>query len=78
MARMGRFEKNVHVYHHKRKRNRNMADNSTDLSSHEWRDSFLLRYSLSPLGLPLKCDGCGGDFSINNALECKYVGLIIL
>jgi hypothetical protein len=48
------------------------------LSSHEWRDSFLLRYSLSPLGLPLKCDGCGCDFSINHALKCKYGGLIIL
>ena len=52
--------------------------NGTELSSHEWRDSFLLRYSLSPLGLPLKCDGCGDDFSINHALKCKYGGLIIL
>jgi hypothetical protein len=52
--------------------------NGTELSSHEWRDSFLLRYSLSPLGLPLKCDGCGADFSINHALKCKYGGLIIL
>jgi hypothetical protein len=25
----------------------------TELSSHEWQESFLLRYSLSPLGLPL-------------------------
>jgi hypothetical protein len=40
-------------------------------------DSFLLRYSLSPLGLPLKCDGCGDDFSINQALKCRYGGLII-
>ena len=52
--------------------------NGTELSCHEWRDSFLLRYSLSPLGLPLKCDGCGGDFSINHALKCKFGGLIIL
>jgi hypothetical protein len=43
--------------------------NGTELSSHEWRDSFLLRYSLSPLGLPLKCDGCGDEFSINHADE---------
>jgi hypothetical protein len=42
------------------------------------RESFLLRYSLSPLGLPLKCDGCGDEFSINHALKCKYGGLIIL
>jgi hypothetical protein len=52
--------------------------NGTELSSHEWRDAFLLRYSLSPLGLPLKCDGCGDEFSINHALKCKYGGLIIL
>ena len=52
--------------------------NGTEFSNHEWRDSFLLRFSLSPLGLPLKCDGCGVDFSINHALKCKYGGLIIL
>jgi hypothetical protein len=53
--------------------------NGTELSSHKWRDSFLLRYSLSPLGLPLfKCAGCGDDFSINHALKCKHGGLIIL
>jgi hypothetical protein len=42
--------------------------NGTKLSRHEWRDSFLLRYSLSPLGVTLKCDGCGDNFSINHAL----------
>jgi hypothetical protein len=65
---MGRLEK---TNHHKRKRNRILPTflNGTELSSHEWRDSFLLRYSLSPLGLPLKCDGCGDEFSINHADE---------
>jgi hypothetical protein len=52
--------------------------NDTESSSHEWRYSVLLRYSLSPLGLPLKCDGRGDDFSINHALKCKHGGLIIL
>jgi hypothetical protein len=52
--------------------------NGTELSSYEWRDAFLLRYSLSPLGLPLKCDGCGVDFSISHALKCKTGGIIIL
>ena len=53
--------------------------NGTELSNHEWQDTFLLCYSaLFPLGLPLKCDGCGDDFSINHALKCKYGGLIIL
>jgi hypothetical protein len=47
-------------------------------SSHKCRDCFLPRYSLSPLGLPLKFDGCGNDFSINHALTCPYGGLIIL
>jgi hypothetical protein len=40
----------------------------TELSSHEWRDTFLLRYSLSPLGLPLKCDGCGDEFFLSTTL----------
>ena len=52
--------------------------NGTELSSHEWRDTFLLRYSLLPLCLPLKCDGCGDDFSISKALKCKYGGLVVL
>jgi hypothetical protein len=52
--------------------------NGNELSSFEWRDAFLLRYSLSPLGLPLKCDGCGDKFSITRALKCKFGGLILL
>jgi hypothetical protein len=52
--------------------------NGTELSNHEWRDCFLLCYSLLPLGLPLKCDGCGRDFSIYHTLKCKYGGLIVL
>jgi hypothetical protein len=52
--------------------------NGTELSSYECCDAFLLRQSLSPLGLPLKCDGCGANFFINHALKCKHGGLIIL
>jgi len=52
--------------------------NGTELSRQEWRDSLLLRYSLSPLDLPSKCDGCGGEFSINHAHSCKHGGLVIL
>jgi hypothetical protein len=52
--------------------------NDTESSSHEWRYSVLLRYSLSPLGLPLKCDGRGHDFSISKALKYKYGGLVVL
>jgi hypothetical protein len=52
--------------------------NGTELSSYEWCDDFLLRQSLSPLGLLLRCDGCGADFFINHDLKCKHGGLIIL
>ena len=39
--------------------------------------SYFLIYFALP-GLPLKCDGCGDDFSINHALKCTHGCLIIL
>ena len=37
-----------------------------------------MRYSKPISNLPGNCDGCGGEFSIQHALECKKGGLITL
>ena len=47
------------------------------LSSQEWRDAFCLRYARVPPDFPIKCDGCGGKFSVDHALDCKKGGLVI-
>ena len=49
----------------------------TELGSLEFRDAIRLRYGLSPLNLPDKCDGCGAKHSLDHALTCKVGGLII-
>jgi hypothetical protein len=52
--------------------------NGTELSAQEFCDKLLIRYVRQPPDLPVLCDGCGCQFSVGHALECKVGGLVIL
>ena len=49
---------------------------SFNLTAVEFRDTLCLRYSKPLLQLPLHCDGCGSEFTITHALDCKKGGLV--
>ena len=53
-----------------------MARSQFDLSAQEFRDGLALRYKKPLLSLPSVCDGCGGQFSIGHALDCRFGGLV--
>jgi hypothetical protein len=52
--------------------------NAPELSADEFRDSLRLRLGLAPLGLLVRCDGCGYRFSLGHAMTCKKCGLVLL
>jgi hypothetical protein len=52
--------------------------NGTELSAQEFRDKLLIRYARQPPDLPVLCDGCGCQFSVGHALECKVVGGLVI
>ena len=46
------------------------------MTADEFRDSMACRYGKTPRALPSWCDGCGGAFDTNHALDCKNGGLV--
>ena len=52
--------------------------NGTDLNETEFRDSLRLRFGMTPVNLPERCDGCHQRFSVGHAMSCKKGGLILL
>ena len=54
-----------------------LIENQFDLSAQEFRDGLTLRYKRPLMQMPKSCDGCGGDFSIEHALDCRFGGLVV-
>jgi len=46
------------------------------VTEEEWHDNVSLRYGLRPIHLPQQCDGCGANFTVEHALNCKKGGLV--
>ena len=53
-----------------------LVKNRLDLSAHEFRDRLALRYKKSLSQMPKSCDGCGGTFSMEHALDCRFGALV--
>ena len=51
-----------------------LARSQFDLLAQEFRDGLALRYKKPLLSVPSVCDGCGAQFSIEHALECRFGG----
>ena len=48
-----------------------------DLSPSEFRDALAIRYHQPLSKVPADCDGCGAEFTLQHALDCRKGGLII-
>ena len=53
-----------------------IARHQFDLSAFELRDALTMRYCRPLLRMPSSCDGCGAQFSLEHALDCKKGELI--
>ena len=50
--------------------------NHFDLAAQKFRDALALRYRKSLIQMSKPCDGCGTEFSIEHALDCRFGGLV--
>ena len=50
---------------------------SLPLSPSEFRDALAIRYHQPLSKVPADCDGCGAEFTLQHALDCRKGGLII-
>ena len=53
-------------------------DNVFSMTPDAFRDAVALRYARIPPKMRSVCDGCGEDFSLSHALDCKKGGLVVL
>ena len=53
-----------------------LARSQFDLSAQDFRDGLALRYKKPLLSVSCVCDGCGAQFSIEHALDCRFGGLV--
>ena len=52
--------------------------NGMELLADKVQDSLRLRFGLTQLDLPDRCDGCSQRFSLGHAMTCKKGSLVLL
>ena len=48
-----------------------------DLAPSRFRDGLAILYQWQPSCIPIKCDGCSANFTLQHALDCRTGGLVI-
>ena len=51
-------------------------ENGFSMTPDVFRDAVALRYGRIPPKMKSVCDGCGEDFTVSHALDCKKRGLV--